>query len=337
VSKNNGTVKAPFFVLKKQDLPSVPKDYVGIHLFVLVHGFQGSSYDLRLLKNSISLVYPQSVFLCSSANEDDTEVCIKIMGSKLAEEVVNFINDTCPSQTLGRLSFISHSLGGLIVRAALPRLSDYAHLFYTYMTFSTPHLGYMYNPNRLVDAGMWFLKKWRKSQCLLQLSMSDAKYPRDSMLFKLSKMEGLSSFEHIVLFSSYQDQYAPFDSARIEVSPKSQEDTKHGTTYAEMARSVLSQINVEKITRFDVNFRIPEKTLDTFIGRAAHIHFLENMLLMRMLIHNYSIFFPLKRSGPIILLEWNWLIVVCGEIIFYTTFGVYVCWLSNSPVDASFR
>jgi len=237
--------------------------------------------------------------------------------------------------------------------AALPRLSDYAHLFYTYMTFSTPHLGYMYNPNRLVDAGMWFLKKWRKSQCLLQLSMSyvfllvtylclfyvcmsyrDAKYPRDSMLFKLSKMEGLSSFEHIVLFSSYQDQYAPFDSARIEVSPKSQEDTKHGTTYAEMARSVLNQINVEKITRFDVNFRMPEKTLDTFIGRAAHIHFLENMLLMRMLIHNYSIFFRWK--GAIVSLELNLLIVVNREIIFYITSGVYVCWLSNSPVDASF-
>jgi len=34
------------------------------------------------------------------------------------------------------------------------------------MSLSSPHLGYMYNSNKLFDAGMWFLKKWRKSKCL---------------------------------------------------------------------------------------------------------------------------------------------------------------------------
>jgi len=36
---------------------------------VLVHGFQGTNADMKLLKNQISLVHPEGVFLCSKANE----------------------------------------------------------------------------------------------------------------------------------------------------------------------------------------------------------------------------------------------------------------------------
>ena len=43
--------------------------YKGVHLFVLCHGFQGNSFDMRMLKNVISIALPESVFLCSTANE----------------------------------------------------------------------------------------------------------------------------------------------------------------------------------------------------------------------------------------------------------------------------
>ena len=66
-------------------------------------------------------------------------------------------------------------------------------------------MGYMYNSNKLFDAGMWFLKKWRKSKCLLQLSMTDTKHTEESALFKLSQASGLQHFKNIVLVSSYQD------------------------------------------------------------------------------------------------------------------------------------
>ena len=52
----------------------------------------------------------------------------------------------------------------------------------------------MYNNNQLFNAGMWFLKKWRKSVSLTQLSMSDAKNIEDTCLYKLSKFEGLKWF-----------------------------------------------------------------------------------------------------------------------------------------------
>ena len=56
---------------------------------------------------------------------------------------------------LEKLSFVGHSLGGLIIRAALPHLIKYKEQMYTFVTFSSPHLGYMYSSSSIVDAG-WF-------------------------------------------------------------------------------------------------------------------------------------------------------------------------------------
>lgn len=88
------------------------------------------------------------------------------MGEKLANEVISFINENCPENTLGRLSFVGHSLGGLIIRASLPNLEKFNDKMYTYVSLSSPQLGYMYNASKIIDAGMWVLKQWKKSKCL---------------------------------------------------------------------------------------------------------------------------------------------------------------------------
>lgn len=41
--------------------------------------------------------------------------------------------------------------------------------------------------NQVFCIGIWILKKWRKSSCLQQLSMTDAKEIEETFLFKLSK------------------------------------------------------------------------------------------------------------------------------------------------------
>jgi len=120
-------------------------NYKGVHLFVMVHGFQGNSCDMRLLKNNIALLFPEAMFLQSSANEDYTEGDIQEMGVRLAQEVSSFISQYCPGSSLGKISFIAHSLGGLITRAALPYLEEFSDKMYNYFSLSSPHLGYMYN------------------------------------------------------------------------------------------------------------------------------------------------------------------------------------------------
>ena len=57
---------------------------------------------------------------------------------------------------------------------------------FSYFSLSTPHLGYMYTSSKIIEAGIWILQKWRKSQCLTQLSMADSKMIEDTFLYKLS-------------------------------------------------------------------------------------------------------------------------------------------------------
>lgn len=60
--------------------------------------------------------------------------------------------------TAYRISFLGHSMGGLIIRSALEHLSHLRHRFYSYISISTPHLGYLYSPSNMVKMGLWFLK-----------------------------------------------------------------------------------------------------------------------------------------------------------------------------------
>jgi len=288
-SSNVPTEPVPLFDLKESPpitrLPSAPKPYRGFHLFVMVHGFQGNSFDMRLMKNNISLVHPDAIFCISITNENNTEGNIEDMGIRLAQEVMNYIKDWCPEPTLGRLSFIAHSIGGLIVRAALPLLHEYADRFFTYLSLSTAHLGYMNGASTLVHTGMWVLKKWRNSMCLAQLSMTETEDPRRSFLFKLSQEHDFKWFTNVVLVSSLQDLYCPFDSARIEM-PKVENEM-----YREMVKQLWTDVKPECITRLNVHFSISNQNLDSFIGRTAHIQFLESQPVMKMLIHTYPQFF----------------------------------------------
>ncbi|OMJ80857.1 hypothetical protein SteCoe_18808 [Stentor coeruleus] len=260
------------------------------HLIVFVHGFQGNSFDVRLIRNQVALCRPDTILMCSHMNEGETEGNILQMGERLSEEVVQYINEWCPKNSLEKISFIGHSLGGLIIRASLPYLTAYQNKFQFFITFSSPHLGYMYNTSKIVDAGMWIIKKWKKSECLKQLSMTDNTDSKASFLYSLSLAQGIEWFKYIAFVGAHQDSYAPFESARIEVGPKASNDAK-GRLYIEMASNILSRITANKLYRIDVNLKLKKKNLDSMIGRAAHIQMLDNNILVQMVLHCCAHFF----------------------------------------------
>jgi alpha-beta hydrolase superfamily lysophospholipase len=119
--------------------------------------------------------------------------------------VFQFIRENCPGNQLSRISFVGHSMGGLIIRACLPYLDKYRDKMHGFVTLCTPHLGYMYKTSKLFSTGMWLMRKWKKSTCLSQLGMTDQKDMEQTFLFQLSKAQGLSWFKHVLLVSSYQD------------------------------------------------------------------------------------------------------------------------------------
>jgi len=71
-------------------------DNSGRHLVVFVHGFQGQSHDMRLLRNTLLLLYPSAITYCSKTNETNTEAPIQEMGQKLAEELFEYFSLYCP-------------------------------------------------------------------------------------------------------------------------------------------------------------------------------------------------------------------------------------------------
>ena len=54
-----------------------------------------------------------------------------------------------------RCSFVGHSLGNLIIRAALarPKMAPLINKLYTFLSLSGPHLGTLYNSSGLVNMG----------------------------------------------------------------------------------------------------------------------------------------------------------------------------------------
>ena len=58
-----------------------------------------------------------------------------------------------------------------------------------------------------------------------------------------------------------------------------------------MAQNVLSRIKANKLYRINVAYNIVQQSVDTFIGREAHIEFLNNKFLMEMTVHKYAQFF----------------------------------------------
>lgn len=124
-----------------------------IRLLILIHGFRGSSQDMLLIKGCLIQSYPDMFVLNSQKNENLSDCSIETQGYNLATEILNYVNHHSLSLSRLKISFIAHSLGGLIARAALPYLNSISYCFDCFITLSTPHLGIGSSENCLVNFG----------------------------------------------------------------------------------------------------------------------------------------------------------------------------------------
>ncbi|XP_051504715.1 protein FAM135A-like isoform X2 [Myxocyprinus asiaticus] len=256
----------------------------GIHLIVCVHGLDGNSADLRLVKTYLELGLPGARidFLMSERNQNDTFADFESMTDRLLDEIVQYIQ--LYNLTVSKISFVGHSLGNLIVRSVLtrPRFKCYLSRLHTFLSLSGPHLGTLYNSSALVNTGLWFMQKWKKSGSLLQLTCRDHSDPRQTFLYKLSKKAGLQFFKNVVLVGSLQDRYVPYHSARIEMCKTALKDKQTGPVYAEMIENLLLPVLQNKdcnLVRYDVIHALPN-TANSLIGRAAHIAVLDSEIFL---------------------------------------------------------
>eukprot|EP00667_Euglena_gracilis_P013329 EG_transcript_13735 len=134
----------------------------GRPFFLLAHGIHGRGCDLDYLAGCLRQQFPAALCLQSCANELlDSNDGLLVCGDRLAKEACNFLASTaCHPDPGGALVLVAigHSLGGLVLRAALPRLlrdSPVPLRPGAYLSLLTPHLGV-----RRAAAGL--LAEWRR-------------------------------------------------------------------------------------------------------------------------------------------------------------------------------
>lgn len=130
--------------------------------------------------------------------EDSLDICGKRFASEI-EKIVEIFKGQI------KLSFIGHSMGGLIIRSALRFLSHHKKKFHAFVSICSPHLGYLYSTSRLVHAGLWLLNTFQKAQSIREICLKDKENLRDCFLYKLSEGGLLDSFQKIAFLASSQD------------------------------------------------------------------------------------------------------------------------------------
>ncbi|XP_048227019.1 putative lipase ROG1 isoform X1 [Ricinus communis] len=91
------------------------------HLVVMVNGIIGSAQNWKFAAEQFLKRYPRDVIVhCSKANSATlTFDGVDVMGDRLAEEILSVIER---NPSVKKISFIGHSLGGLVARYAIAKL-----------------------------------------------------------------------------------------------------------------------------------------------------------------------------------------------------------------------
>jgi triacylglycerol esterase/lipase EstA (alpha/beta hydrolase family) len=142
-------------------------------LVVMCHGYQGSSYDMGLIKRWVQIQLPDAYYLIARSNEGDTDGDIKVMGKNLAEEIDKYIETYMEEyeQENVIINLVGHSMGGIIARSALPHLVKYRYQMGFFLSLSSPHLGYLNGVSGIIKVGLWAIRKFKNIVSLSQLSM----------------------------------------------------------------------------------------------------------------------------------------------------------------------
>ncbi|KAK9099938.1 hypothetical protein Scep_023368 [Stephania cephalantha] len=166
------------------------------HLVIMVNGIVGSAEDWRYAAEQFVKKLPEKVIVHRECNSSKlTFDGVDLMGERLAEEVSSVVSRRPGVQ---KISFVAHSLGGLIARYAIGRLYENSHQSrssvlagensseeqlnrlvqsfeqpcegriaglepFNFITFATPHLGSRGNKQLPFLCGLPFLER-RASQ-----------------------------------------------------------------------------------------------------------------------------------------------------------------------------
>ncbi|KAL9646453.1 hypothetical protein ABK040_006450 [Willaertia magna] len=241
-------------------------DKRGNHLVIFIPGYRSNHYNFICFKTIAAAHFNDSHDFYIVRNLDTLQkskeyssISIREMAELITNEIYTYIFESEVFYT--KISFICHSLGGIILRAALYYYEDvwqkYFSYFNTLICMSVPHLGIgnrvsskSSTGSNIVKAGLWFLKSLKGEQCLREIYIEDKKSieNKDFSIYDLATSNTLSNFNNIILVASEQDTYVPIESALIQ-RPKSFAIIKEEDPLNEMAEKLNETLSKVTLIR----------------------------------------------------------------------------------------
>lgn len=260
----------------------------GVHLIVLVHGLEGARDDLWPYRSTLKrMLQGREVhFLCSRINEGSTWGDVEMLGKSLLREMDDHMASLRSSVT--RISFIAHSLGGLIVRAAIsqPEASWLHSRLHTLLTLNTPHLGLVY-AKKTSHVGLTLVQWYKRSRCLAQLSLRDSANFNDAFLVRLASARSLTPFKNVLLLGSSGDIMVPRHSALLSSCPAADKDRSSlAAAFNHMLDELHKELAEKKVVRYSAVHR---KHGEKLRGRQAHTSCVEDSVFIEKLLSTSAI------------------------------------------------
>lgn len=264
---------------------------VARHLIVLVHGLGGSELSMRNFKNQVVKIFPLSeVFTPRANNSHFPRLTLEVMARRLAAELLEFLQQFFPGG-VNKISFIGHSLGGVVIRAALPFMPFIHRQLFTFLSLGTPHLGVASKRSGIVSLGIKLYKELGNMLILHELDLTDNLDPYACSLYQVSQLPQFGLFQNFVFVSSRQDGYAPLESAHILVTKKTQKIPETGELLLKMAQNIFSFVKPDRISRVTVDLRAEGNALDDLTGRTAHTEICQNPKVAQLILYRFTSFF----------------------------------------------
>ncbi|EQC34935.1 hypothetical protein SDRG_07733 [Saprolegnia diclina VS20] len=205
------------------------------HIFVLVHGVYGSPTDLAAIAKKLRSTFADNemLLLQSRSNKGKTQRGLEKCGSNLAAEISDLLLTYQSSPHGHRISFVGHSLGGLITRQSLVYLQDvFAKQQIqctSYVSVCSPHLGSRC-PGGSPTKNMWkFAVHQVLSMSLIygktghELLFEDnpvAPFLESMSAPQSMHMQALARFKHRTAIAVIEgDQLVPYASASMNPNP----------------------------------------------------------------------------------------------------------------------
>ncbi|KAL3851383.1 hypothetical protein ACJIZ3_013265 [Penstemon smallii] len=217
MSTTQGNFASPRSILKVEDKPE--------HLLVLVHGILASPSDWTYFEAELKRRLGKKFLIYASSCNTYTKTFTGIdgAGKRLADEVIQVVKKT---ESLKRISFLAHSLGGLFARYAvsvlyMPTVSSNKSLIagleaINFITLATPHLGVRGNKQLPFLFGVPFLEKlaapiapFFTGRTGSQLFLTDGKSNKPPLLLRMTSdcedgnfISALGAFRCRVLYAN---------------------------------------------------------------------------------------------------------------------------------------